>query len=382
VAKGECSFEDAAKDYLAEVAENTRARGNSQKWVDKQRANIALLVEVLGPGTSLRDVDYVQCRRVRSALAAIPANRTKLYPGLGLERAIQQAEADQKPKMSPTTQDQYLATLRSILSLAVKKRQIQVNPAEDMGPLQRDAVRAKDRRKPWSERQLADFFGSAFYRQCATIQPSAPYLADGNGWRYWMPFLALFMGLRANEICQLQTSDICQTLVGTWYADIVASDDDQGEGERRLKTEASRRKVPIHPELVALGFLDFVEVRATEGGGWLFPTLKPDKYGYYSKYPLKRFAEKFIPEATTLESRQSFYSLRHNFRDALRRADISADGLKGLGGWSQGRTVSDDYGDLENPDFLIASLTKVAYPGLDCSFLHITETHLGNRQAR
>jgi hypothetical protein len=64
--------------------------------------------------------------------------------------------------------------------------------------------------------------------------------------------------------------------------------------------------------------------------------LKPDKYGYLSKYPLRRFAEKFFPDEIELGKRQSYYSLRHNFRDALRRASASRDALQALGGWSQG----------------------------------------------
>lgn len=161
------SFEDAAKEYLVEVSEGARANGSSQKWVDKQKANIALLVEIIGPSTPLRDVDYDQCSRVRSVLGAIPANRSKLFAGLDLEEAIKLGEAEQKSKLAPVTQDQYLATLRAILSLAMRKRKIPVNPAEDMGPLQRETVRAKDRRKPWTETQLSGFFASQFYRQCA-----------------------------------------------------------------------------------------------------------------------------------------------------------------------------------------------------------------------
>lgn len=38
-----CSFEKAAKEYLVEVGESARANGSSQKWVDKQKANIEFI---------------------------------------------------------------------------------------------------------------------------------------------------------------------------------------------------------------------------------------------------------------------------------------------------------------------------------------------------
>jgi integrase len=245
VAKG-LSFEGAARDYLAEVSESAKANKTSQKWVDKQKAHVALLVEIIGPDTPLREVDYDQCRGVRGVLATIPAHRQKLYPQLELERAIAQGEADERPTLSPVTQDQYLATLRAVLSLAVKKRQIPINPAADIVPLQRENVRSKDRRIPWTNRQLHDFFDGKFYHECVSHNPDAPYLSDKNGWRFWMPLLALFMGMRANEIAQLHVADITKTPAGTWYADIVASEtgDEEGGG-KRLKTEASRRKLPM-----------------------------------------------------------------------------------------------------------------------------------------
>jgi len=41
---------------------------------------------------------------------------------------------------------------------------------------------------------------------------------------------------------------------------------------RRLKTKTSERVVPVHPELIELGFLDFVAARRKADGeqAWLF----------------------------------------------------------------------------------------------------------------
>ena len=72
-----------------------------------------------------------------------------------------------------------------------------------------------------------------------------------------------------------------------------------------------------------------------------------------------------------MKPNQSFYSLRHNFRDALRRIGAPADALQALGGWSQGRLVSDDYGDKANPDYQTQFINEVAYAGLDLSHLYV-----------
>jgi integrase len=120
-----------------------------------------------------------------------------------------------------------------------------------------------------------------------------------------------------------------------------------------------------------MGFLEFAAKRQKAGKtARLFPELLPDEYGNCAKYALKRFRETFMPEAIELDKRQTFYSLRHNFRDALRRAAAPPDALQALGGWSQGKNVSDDYGDLANPDYQAQFMAAVSYPGLDLSFLY------------
>ena len=70
-------------------------------------------------------------------------------------------------------------------------------------------------------------------------------------------------------------------------------DDSEPSGSAKtLKTATSRRKIPVHPELIKIGFLQFVESRKkTTSSPRLFPDLKPDKYGNHASYALKRFRE-------------------------------------------------------------------------------------------
>lgn len=176
----------------------------------------------------------------------------------------------------------------------------------------------------------------------------------------------------------MNANDVKRTDGGTWFVDVVASfDDDESASSttKTLKTEYSRRRIPIHPELSAIGFLLFAEERR-EGGSdaRLFPDLKPDEYGNCAKYALKRFRETFLPEAITMEVRQSFYSLRHNFRDALRAIGAPPDALQALGGWSQGKLVSDSYGEKSNPDYQAQFIKKIEFQGLDMSHLRLAKT--------
>jgi integrase len=279
--------------------------------------------------------------------------------------------------MSPVTQQGYLRALTDILDLAVKKRLIPSNPASNLTPLRRDPVAAEDKRRPFTPQQLIAFFQCSFYRACGDSGPR-PYRHDKTGWRFWLPLISLFTGARPNEICQLDIADIRETENGTWYFDLVdQADDDEAEnrpkeaGRKRLKTSTSRRKIPLHPQLIRCGLLDHVQELQEAGATRLFPQLKPDASGYLSSYPLKRFRETFLPQAVELGRRQSFYSFRHCFRDALRAIEAPPDTLQALGGWSQGRLASDNYGTRANPDLQKKYVEQISFEGLDLSHLWV-----------
>jgi integrase len=305
------TFAELCDQYARLVEEEAEANCTSRKWVTKQHANLALLREIVGDATPVHEIDYDACLRVRSLLARIPANRIKLYRNMPLDEAIARGAAREKPLLTSVTQEVYLGTLRSLLDVAAKKRLITVNPAEGMKPVRRDAVAPGSKRRPFTLEQIRQFFESGFYRECARHRP--PYRSDKEGWRFWLPLMCLFMGMRPNEACQMGTEDVKRTAQGTWYLDVIAASEEEEGGEERgktLKTTASRRRIPVHPELIAIGFLQFVEERRRSGLGRLFPDLKPDGYGNVASYALKRFRETFLPQAITVQARQSFYSFR------------------------------------------------------------------------
>ena len=78
--------------------------------------------------------------------------------------------------------------------------------------------------------------------------------------RRWVPWLCAYTGARLNEITQLRPQDIIEES-GIWYLDIRPE-------SGTLKTKESRRRVPIHPHLIEMGFIDFVKDR--KGAGRVF----------------------------------------------------------------------------------------------------------------
>lgn len=78
---------------------------------------------------------------------------------------------------------------------------------------------------------------------------------------FWLPHLGLFTGARFNELCQLnpQTDILLDEESGLWYLHISAKGDAADGIKKAVKTDTSKRDKPIHPKLIDLGFLAYVE---------------------------------------------------------------------------------------------------------------------------
>ncbi|NSL54562.1 site-specific integrase [Uliginosibacterium aquaticum] len=90
--------------------------------------------------------------------------------------------------------------------------------------------------------------------------------------QYWLPHLGLFTGARVNELCQLNPQiDILQDArTGTWYLDITPESEGHANIDKSVKTAGSKRKLPLHPKLIELGFLDYVAAAKARGDTLLF----------------------------------------------------------------------------------------------------------------
>ncbi len=83
----------------------------------------------------------------------------------------------------------------------------------------------------------------------------------------WLPVLLLYTGARSNEIARLELEDISQK-GDFWVIDITIFGEDKS-----VKTMESIRTIPIHPDLIKLGFLDKVSALKMAGQKKLFPAL-------------------------------------------------------------------------------------------------------------
>lgn len=248
-----------------------------------------------------------------------------------------------RSELAKSTVTKQIAALRSVLGWAAENGYIEHNPAAGMRL--RDAKAPRERRLPYDHVDLKLIFSSGVYT--AGERPDA---GAGEA-AFWLPLIALSMGCRLEEIGQAAASDV-KFENGVRYLHIHDRD-----GETSVKTSSSRRRVPLHPELVRLGFLDYLD--RVPAKGRLFPDLRPDHYGKLTGNWSKWWG-RYARELGIKDSRKVFHSFRHSFQDACRAARMPEEIRESLAGRTRGE-VGDAYGQGHPLEVLSEWIGKIGF---------------------
>jgi len=230
------------------------------------------------------------------------------------------------------------------------------NPAADMK--MHDPADVDLGRLPYEPEDLSVIFNSPVF------QDGDRPTGGGGAAAKWLPLIALFSGARLEEIGQALVADVKQQ-DGVVYLDINTLDKQAG---KRVKNLSSRRKLPLHPELIRCGLLGYVEDRRRAGGERLFPELRPSVSGQVTGNWSKWWG-RYTDGLGIIDPRKVFHSFRHAFKDACRSARIEEELHDALTGHTSA-SVGRGYGNGVPLEVLAEEITKVSYKGLDLSHLH------------
>ncbi len=247
----------------------------------------------------------------------------------------------------PRTVDGKISALKSVFSLAVRNDKLSASPLATVFVDQ-----PSNQEKPVVEFEAEDLqqlFSSAVF-----TEGQRPGKLKGEA-SYWLPVIALYTGARLEEIGQLRVEDLKRDKAAGLYFDITNIDG------RSTKNPGAVRKVPVHPKLVALGLLQYVESVRSQGGQ-LFPLLKANKKGKHTATFSTGFGEFLRGKVKLLDTRKVFHSLRHTFKTATRAARIPIeihDAITGHAPKGEGAK----YGSTPL-SVLADEMVRVKYPGL------------------
>lgn len=171
---------------------------------------------------------------------------------------------------------------------------------------------SRDNQASGAERFTLDELQYIFCPELYTTLNTRPH-------EYWLPLLALFTGARIEELTQLHLSDIYQL-------DDIPIFDLNDLGRKALKTAAAKRKVPIHPTLIELGFLDYLaDVKvAFKNVVRVFPYLTPTKHARLSDRASKAWG-RYLDNLKIIGRDKVFHSFRDTVNNELADRSVTLE---------------------------------------------------------
>nr|WP_067299033.1 site-specific integrase [Marinobacterium profundum] len=349
------SVRELADDFLQD-------RLVAGKWKDEKTLQINVgrinaIVEIIGKDKivgSLKKSDIVD---VKKTLRQYPARRNL---GHSASESLQVLMArDTYARISPNTAKAYFEICQSLIRFAYSNDDLEKDIARDIDfPAE---TLEEDEKHPFDPADLKAIVNGYMY--------TADYTGSKRQFlsaHFWVPLMAMYTGARLNELCQLGVADIqCEGHI--WYFNITDEDEHQN-----LKRKSSKRKVPIHSQLLEFGFIGYWESRKALVGDasntMLFEGLEYEKGSRWGRKVGRWYngdgeakANGYL-DTVQIKNRgnKSFHSHRHTVIDLLRNAGVEEARIAAIVG-HENASMTSNYGRGFNIQSLSTEIEKIRY---------------------
>lgn len=294
------------------------------------RRDVQHFANFVGPRVRAAKIDKRMVREWKELLAEWPvkATETAAFKGMSMREVVAENKklAQPKPAITRNTIRRYMASLSGFCRWLFKHDYLPANPVTDMLPSKNGP---ENERATFTDDAVVTLFRSPLFTTCKSDvwrdldKPGNVAVRDH---RYWIPYVMLYSGARPAEIAQLHVGDVREA-DGIWIMHIT----DQGEGKKRTKrtkNKNSRRIVPIHPELIRLGFVEHCRRIVAAGEKQIFPEVELPKEGQIAAQFSREFNRYLADIGVKIGKDIVTYSLRHTFVDRARLAGFMNDEIK------------------------------------------------------
>ncbi|MBN8967721.1 MAG: phage integrase N-terminal SAM-like domain-containing protein [Rhizobiales bacterium] len=284
-----------------------KARGLSQSTHDSYEATIKNLIAFLGHDDAGRTTEE-DVIRFKDHRLAMP------HP-----------HKEGQTISARTVKDSDLAALKSVFGWAVANRKLPSNPAA--GVVVKLPRQRKVRDKGFTDKEANAILKAALQVEQEDERPEL--LAA----KRWVPWLMAYNGSRVGEMAQLRKQDLHREK-GHWYITVTPE-------AGTVKTQQVR-DVYLHPHLVEMGFVDFVE-SAPEGYLFMRPASLAEWRGPWRtvKNRIRELARSVVKDTNVAPN----HGWRHRFKTTCRRVGIDPETRDYIQGHVP-RTEGEDYGTV------------------------------------
>ncbi len=330
-----------------------KVEGKSIKEIGSDNKILEEFVEIVG------DFDFSRVTKKEVSYyidvqTKLPPNRKKSqkYRDLTIKQ-VMELNLSQKETQTPQNINKRLSKLSVFGNWGVRQGLLLTNPFSGMKFL---VKKQPNRRQPFTTDDLKKILKPETYLNW-TINFEHPYKIHKVNNKlpyYWVFLLGIFSGMRTNEMCQLRLSDL-KKVDKIWFMFVEDSEN------TKVKTESSIRKIPLHPQLIELGFIDYVGNLRKKKKSRVFWELREDRDGFASKVS-RHYNEKFLPAIGVWEKHKKvLYCTRHTFINKLYSEKVDENVIKTLVGHEKEFTMKHYGGDPFTPEVLLEEISKVNY---------------------
>ncbi|HDY7607135.1 TPA: tyrosine-type recombinase/integrase [Vibrio vulnificus] len=270
ISKSETIFAYVEKFLTYEDAHSTHGKHTKEA----RRTNLMRFLDIVGYNVALKSLTAEHIRHYRDMMHAIPANFEKR--GFSIPRA-----RNARPKWFKDTISEWRGTTLSGSGIDTHFKHIRVflTWVHSEHYLEHNFVsmlKVSKKRTKETKKEVVNFMPcdlNKLFVDGYLYGDTKQKRDNGVAWQFWVPLIALYTGMRSEEIGSLLLSDFVE-VDGLWCIEVQKS-----------KTEAGVRTFPIPQHLIDAGLLDYradMLHESKEGlSTRLFPTLK-QKGGEYS----------------------------------------------------------------------------------------------------
>lgn len=301
----------------------------TRRALSDHRNRVVSLLRIIGD-KPIGDITRQDMRKFRDTLQSLPPRWNALVEksGFSIEEFVKQG--GYKTTLSIKSINIIVEAISGMFSWAIREDLIDRNPAQGLGI--KDTQPAVEKKPSLTNDDIKKIFFTGDYKKEAFKNPAY----------YWVPLIALYTGMRLEEICQLHCEDIYDE-DGIFLIDIREESQD-GLNDKILKTKNAKRKVPIHKDLLQLGLIEYRDELIQKHEIRLFPMLhKTEKSSKYGKQVGKAFS--VLLKKKKISEGKSFHSLRHTFSNFFKFKNMHTDMFRQVFGHEIPNLAGRQYGD-------------------------------------
>ena len=308
---------------LTQVLELWRAERKPSDKALQDRSLAVRRFQELHDDLAIDAITKTHVREFKDALLQLPARLPRKIQKLPLPKILATASGRNRPRLSPGAVIKQLGEIRALLSWAMSNGYVEHNVAA--GVTVAKAKNVYEGRTAYDKNDLQVILGDV------------GRFRDREPAKFWLPLLAAYTGARLSELFQLTVGDVRHRD----GVDLISINTESG---KRVKNLSSLREVPLHPELIRCGFLEYVSSRRAAGDDQLFADPKSNNPDEASRQFSKWFTG-YRRQLGISDPRKPFHSFRHTFKEACRAAGMTEEVHDALTGHSNG-SVGRGYGGV------------------------------------